>query len=316
MTESSPLNHHASAALASSPDKAQERTALLLNISAFLLWASATLLFKQLQHLPVWELFAQRILWSLAWCLLFLAGTGALGELRLLFRARRSLGILLLSTLLIASNWFLVIWAVGAGQLLDASLGYYLAPIFSVLLGKLLFQEASRRGEWWCLGLCLLGVLLIACASGQPNFPWVGLSIALSFALYSALKKRVRIAPLAGLTVETALAALPAALILLGGSLRQAAALPYSATDGLLLVAIGLLTTLPMLFYIQSVKHLSMTAIGYLQYLNPSLMFLLAVFAFAEPLNRLKLLGFGLIWLSLLHLLLRGSHGQGRTSQP
>ncbi len=279
--------------------------ALALNVSAYLLWASAALLFKQLEHLPAWLVLAQRILWSLLFCgliLLLYRGRAALAELASLVHTPRQLAWLPLSSLLIASNWLMVIWAVGAGRLQDASLGYYLAPALSLLLAKRLFHEPWRTGEPLCLGLCVLGAGLVALAGGLQQVPWIGLLIALTFALYSALKKAVSMPPLAGLSLETAVAAIPAALYLLIQR-EQSAAL--SSSDLQWLVAIGLVTTLPMLFYVISLRHLPLTIVGNLQYLNPSLMFLLAVLVFQENLNALKLAGFSLIWAALLYQLLK-----------
>ncbi|MET1079298.1 MAG: EamA family transporter RarD [Pseudomonas sp.] len=275
--------------------------ALALNISAYLLWASATLLFKYLGHLPVWQVFAQRVVWSLLFCgllLLLYRGRAAFSELYQLLRVPAHWLWLPLSSLLIASNWLLVIWAVDVGRLQEASLGYYLAPLFSLLLGKQLFQEPWRAGEPLSIGLCLLGAGLIALAGGLQQLPWAGLAIALTFAGYSALKKKLGLPPLAGLSLETLLAALPAAVYL--------ASLDPTASDALglpeygVLVAIGAVTTLPMLFYVMSLRHLPLTTVSQLQYLNPSLMFILAVVLFKEPLSPLKMAGFGLIWGTLL----------------
>lgn len=277
--------------------------ALLLNISAFVLWASATLLFKLLAHLPVWEVFAYRVLGSLAWCGLFLALGGALTEAWRLVRSPRQMRALLLSSGLIAGNWFLVIWAVAHNRLLDASLGYYLSPLLSVLLAHQLFGEPCGRREVAAAGLCLAGVGLIVMTGTSPQIPWLGLSIAASFALYSASKKHSSVPAILGLSLETALAAIPATALLLYSGLTGPAS-TYSLGDCGLLVALGLITTLPMWLYISSVKHLSLTTVGFLQYLNPTLMFLLAVLVFDEPFEPLKLLGFALIWSALTGLLL------------
>jgi chloramphenicol-sensitive protein RarD len=280
------------------------RLALALNVSAYLLWASATLLFKRLEHLPVWQVFAQRVLWSLLFCLIILACYQGFGELRSLLRQPRRLILLPLTSVLIASNWLLVIWAVDIGRLQDASLGYFLAPLFSLLLAKLCFKEPWRSGEPICLLLCLLGVALAGAAAGLHGLPWIGLLIAVTFACYSALKKVSGLSPLDGLSLETLVVAVPAGLFLLANGLHQRNGAAYAPEDHLLLLAVGLVTTLPMLFYVISVRQLSLTTIGQLQYLNPSLMFLLAVLVFDEPLSGLKLAGFGLIWTALLYQML------------
>ena len=278
--------------------------ALLLNISAFALWASATLLFKLLTHLPVWEVFAYRVIGSLGWCMLFLALSGVLGQAWQILRSPRQLGLLLLSSGLIACNWFLVIWAVANDRLLDASLGYDRAPRLSVVQAQWLVREARGRREWRASALCLAGVILIMAGEQNLQIPWIGLTIAATFALYSAVKKRSTVSPLLGLGLETTLAAIPASALLLYSSFNAGAALSYSHLDWVLLLVLGLITTLPMWLYIASAKVLSLTTLGFLQYLNPTLMFLLAVLLFGETVSTLKLTGFSLIWCALLGLLL------------
>ncbi|MHA6494885.1 EamA family transporter RarD [Pseudomonas borbori] len=284
------------------------RRALLLNVSAFVLWASATLLFKLLAHLPVWDVFAYRVLGSLVWCMLFLALGGALGQAVQVLRSPRQLGLLLVSSGLIACNWFLVIWAVANDRLLDASLGYYLSPLLSVLLAHCMFGEPSGRREWLAGGLCLVGVLLIVCSNPVLQVPWVGLTVAASFALYSAVKKRSTVPALIGLGMETMIAAIPASALLIY-SLQAGPQIAYSLGDWGLLIALGLITTVPMWLYIASVKTLSLTTVGFLQYLNPTLMFLLAVLLFAEPVGSFALAGFVVIWCALLGLLLSKALG-------
>lgn len=292
--------------------------ALPLNAGAYLLWASATLLFKRLDHLPLGQVFAHRVLWSLVFCFVILAATGRMTELGGALRSRRQLMLLVPTSLLIASNWLLVIWAVGTGNLLDASLGYYLAPLCSVLLAKGWLRESWRPNEPAYLGLSAVGVGLIFVAAGPDGVPWLGLVIAFTFALYSALKKIGDVPPLAGLTLETAIAAVPAALYVVAGVLGGGDWLPAAVPERALLVAIGLVTTLPMLFYVVSVRFLSLTLVGYLQFLNPTLMFLFAVVLFNEPLDGIRLAGFALIWATVLHRFLvdwRGGRGLARAEE-
>lgn len=295
------------------------RRALLLNISAFLLWASATVVFKALDHLPVWDVFAYRVLGSLGWCALLLWLGGSLAEAWRMLRSGHERWRLLISSALIACNWFLVIWAVAQNRLLDASLGYYLSPLLSVLLAHLLFGERWSRREQLTSALCLGGVLLIIAGAQNLQIPWTGLIIAMTFALYSAVKKRTETPALLGLGVETALAAVPATALLLLSHWGAPASTPFRPDDWLWLLLLGLLTTVPMWLYIASVKALSLTTVGFLQYLNPTLMFILAVGLFDEKFSTLKLAGFALIWCALLGLLLsnalRWHRAQGSNRQ-
>lgn len=290
----------------STPRSAVARLALPLNVCAYLLWASATLLFKRLEHLPLWQVFAHRVLWSLLFCFLILTLAFRLTELGRAVRSRRQLVLLAATSLLIASNWLLVIWSVGAGRLMEASLGYYLAPLCSILLAKSWLHERWRPGEPLNLALGAAGVLLVSLAIAETAVPWLGLVIALTFALYSAVKKIGDVPPLAGLTLETAIVAAPVAIGM--AALSGGAWLPAAPSDRMLLIGIGLVTTLPMLFYVTSVPFLSLTLVGYLQFLNPTLMFLVAVLVFREPVDVARLAGFVLIWAALLRQLLADRH--------
>jgi chloramphenicol-sensitive protein RarD len=277
-----------------------KRLALPLNISAYLFWATATVLFKQLAHLPIWLVFAHRIVWSLASCMLLLTVTRSWPLLWQTVRSAQQWKWLWITSLLIASNWFLVIWAIGQGHLLDASLGYYFAPLISLVLAKLGLHEAWKPSERWLLALAGSGVLLIALTAGLHSFPWLALIIATTFAAYGALKKLGQVPPLVGLTLETALVAIPAGLYLAWLAAHGQVWWPSATQDRSLLLLIGAVTTVPMLLYVLSVRFLSLSLVSNLQFLNPTLMFLVAGLLFHEALNPWRLFGFGLIWAGLL----------------
>lgn len=277
--------------------------ALVLNISAYLLWAGATVLFKALAHVPVWQLFAYRVLGALLVCSLMLWLSGHWRAARRLLAEPLLLGGLLLSGLLIASNWLMVIWAVANERLLEASLGYYLAPLCSLLLARGVFGEPFAAREGWALAVCGLGVAVLLASSGVQQWPWPGLLIALTFAAYSALKKRSSVPPWLALTLETLWVALPVAVWLIAEA-SQARLQPLQALDVVGLASLAVLTTAPLWLYLASLPALSLLSVSFLQYLNPTLMFVLAVWLFAEPLAPLKLLGFVLIWAGVLLWLL------------
>lgn len=277
-----------------------KRLALPLNISAYLFWATATVLFKQLGHLSIWLVFAHRIVWSLGFCAILLTATRSWPLFWQTLRQASQWKWLWLTSLLIASNWFLVIWAIGQGHLLDASLGYYFAPLISLVLAKVGLREAWQRSERWLLLLAGSGVLVIATTAGLHSFPWLALVIATTFAAYGALKKLGQVPPLVGLTLETALVAIPAALYLLWLAQHGQTWWPPAVRDQSLLLAIGAVTTVPMLLYVLSVRHLSLSLVSNLQFLNPTLMFLVAGVLFHEAINPWRLFGFGLIWSGLL----------------
>jgi chloramphenicol-sensitive protein RarD len=277
-----------------------KRFALPLNISAYFFWAMATILFKQVDHLSIWLVFAHRIVWSLLCCCALLSMTRTWPLLWQAIRSAQQWKWLWLTSLLIASNWFLVIWAIGKGHLLEASLGYYFSPIISLLIAKLGLHEAWRPRERWLLLLAGTGVLVTTLGAGLNGFPWLSLIIASTFASYSALKKLSPVEPLIGLTLETTIAAIPASAYLVWLAAQGLSWLPTAILEQSILLAIGVVTTLPMWLYVVSIRYLSLSLVSSLQFLNPTLMFLVAVIVFHEPLGTLRMAGFSLIWIGLL----------------
>jgi chloramphenicol-sensitive protein RarD len=206
--------------------------------------------------------------------------------------------VLLVTTLLVGFNWFLFIWAINSGHVLQTSLGYYINPLINVLLGVLFLRERLRKLQLAAVGLAAAGVLYLTLGYGQ--FPWVSLALALSFGLYALIRKVAPVSPVVGLTVETFLLSVPATAYLfyldhmgVGAFLRQ------DAATSLLLMGAALVTGLPLLLFNNGTKRLHLTTIGFLQYIAPSGTFLLAVLVYHEPLPPGKLLTFILIWLAL-----------------
>lgn len=277
--------------------------ALLANLLAFALWALATLMFKQLDHLPVWQVFAWRVLTSLLCCLALLALTRQLGNAVAGLGKAQQWPPLLASSALIACNWFLVIWAIAHGQLLGASLGYFLSPLISVWLAQWLFGEPGGKPVQWASLACLAGISLVTQADATLTGALIGVVIACSFAAYGVIRKRSPLPPLIAASQETTLIALPAACILVATGL-DASWGDYQLSDASGLAALGLLTTVPLWLYVYSLAHLPLSLVGWLQYLNPTLMFVIALVVFGEPVSLTKLLGFAMIWSALLGLLL------------
>ncbi|WDD98810.1 EamA family transporter [Thalassomonas actiniarum] len=281
--------------------------ALVANICAFFLWSAATLIFNALSGIDNLQVLALRILFAMLFCT---------GLLAFIPQVRRSLvqlkglewRLLLLSSILIASNWYLVIFAISLNQLSSASLGYFLAPILSVALLKWRQKEKVSAVEFIAICLCLLGAVVVIQARYLHSLPWIGITIAATFAWYSVLKKTRPIAPLVTLTVETGFAAIPALLFIvlgllgLGDSGLGISGHSYDFTAGQwgLMLLLGAVTTLPILLYIGSVVFLSATTIGLLQYLNPTLMLLVAIGIFGEKVSDSVLGGFLILWSGIL----------------
>ncbi len=268
---------------------------LLNALGCFTLWGSFPLYFKLLQHVPALEVLAHRVLGSAVLLLALILAWGQWPALLAEFRNRRRLGFYLLTALLISGNWLLYIWAVQMGRILEASLGYYINPLVNVLLGMLFLGERLNSRQLLAVLIAAMGVLVLVIGHGV--FPWISLTLAFSFGSYGLLRKKAGHAPTLGLCVETVLIA-PIALLSLvaqgGGALGRV----DGHTDMLLLGA-GLVTVIPLLMFLQATQRLRLSTVGLIQYLTPTLQFLLAVAVYREPFTGIDQTAFGCIWLAL-----------------
>ncbi|SEA12175.1 EamA family transporter RarD [Microbulbifer marinus] len=273
-------------------------TGLLAGISAFLFWGLAPLYFKLLDGIPSTEILAHRSIWALALALIVLALIGKFADFTATLRDRRKMRTLALSALLIGSNWLVFIWAITNQHLLDASLGYYINPLISVLLGVLVLGERLRRLQWIAVGLAAVGIGWYLWQFGR--LPMVALFLAMSFGFYGLVRKRAPVESLTGLAVET-LYMLPLALAyLIWSSSPSSNPLNNSwELNGLLLLA-GPITLTPLLLFNIAARRLNLSTVGFLQYIAPTLQLLVAVMLFHEPFDENKLLTFAFVWLGLL----------------
>ncbi len=278
---------------------------LVAAMGAYLLWGLLPIYWKALDGVPALQILSHRILWSL----LFLLGVlGATREWRSLTAILRNRGLLLRLTgsgVFLGLNWLLYIWAVNEGHILETSLGYYITPLLNVLSGRLLFRDRLSPLQALALGLAALGVLLMVFRYGE--IPWVALSIALTFAVYGLMRKVIPVDAVPGLLTETALLTPLALAYLLFLGLRGEGAFPApSAAENLLLVGTGVATSVPLLFFTYGTRHIRLTTLGFLQYVSPSITFLLGLFVYGEPLSAAKVSAFGLIWGALILYTLDG----------
>lgn len=275
------------------------RRGYLLGICAYAIWGLFPLYFKLLAQVPSAEIVVHRVLWSALCGSLLLLLWKHPGWWRELLEHPKRLLVLTVSGLLIASNWLLYVWAVNHGQMLEASLGYYINPLVNVLLGMLLLGERLRRLQWLAVGLAACGVLQQLWLLG--SLPWLSLGLAFSFGFYGVIRKKAPVAALPGLVVETWLL-LPLALLwlLLNPHAVSAQAAFWTDSTALWLLAAGPITLLPLLCFNAAARHLPYTTLGFLQYLAPTLVLLQAVWLFDEHLDANKLLAFGFIWAGLL----------------
>ncbi|WP_460749849.1 EamA family transporter RarD [Myceligenerans cantabricum] len=276
-----------------------DRWGLPLGIAAFLFWGvGMPLFFPLLEPAGAIEIIAQRILWSLGFCLLGLAATRTLGELRPILTSPRMVGTLGIAATLIVVNWTVYVYGVLTDRVLDAALGYFLNPVVTVLLAVLVLRERLRPVQWVAVGLGLAAVVVIA--TGMRGLPWIAVCLALSFSMYGLVKNRTgrSVGALPGLTVETALAAPAAAgyLIWLGSANTFGS---HGAGHALLLVSAGIITALPLLLFGAAARRLPLSVVGMLQYLGPALQFLVAVLVLGEQMPPARWAGFGLVWLAI-----------------
>ncbi len=278
---------------------ARTRAGVAYAVAAYGLWGVFPLYFKAVSDVDLWEVVAHRIVWSLAFLSLLLAVRHAWPQVWAVLGSRRGLLTLCATTLLIAGNWVVFVWAINNRYTLHASLGYYINPRVNVLLGYIFLREGLRRLQLLSVGLAAVGVGYLTLSFGE--FPTIALFLALTFGLYGLLRKTAPVDALVGLTIETALLT-PFALALLttrglGGTLTFGHA---SLTTDLLLAAAGLVTALPLLWFAQAARRLRLTTIGLIQYLAPTGHFLLAVFVFRERFDpHAHLVAFGFIWTAL-----------------
>lgn len=275
------------------------RKGYLLGLSAYFMWGFIPLYFKAVESVPAVEIIIHRVLWSALFGSLMLLIWKHPGWARELLQNPRRLGVLAVSGCLIATNWLVYVWAVNHGRMLEASLGYYINPLINVLLGMLLMGERLRRLQWVAVALASIGVGQQVWQVG--SLPWVSLALALSFGFYGLIRKRAPVAALPGLVVETWLL-VPLALAWVAfhpesDSFQPAFLLSH---DVLWLTLAGLITLIPLLCFNAAARHLPYSTLGFLQYLAPTLVLILAVTLFGEVLAPATLTAFVFIWLGLL----------------
>ena len=266
---------------------------------AYILWGLFPLYIKQIEHIPALEIVLHRSAWSLVFMAVLLLALRRVAWLRSALRQPRTLALFGLSALLLACNWLLYVWAVNSGRVLDASLGYFINPLINVLLGYAVLHERPRPVQWAAVALAAAGVLWLTISAG--GLPWVSLVLALSFGAYGLLRKTAPLGAIEGLALETLLLA-PLAV---GGLLWLMAMgeghfARGSWSDNLWLLAAGPVTAIPLLLFASGARRVSMATLGLLQYLGPSIQFLLGVFVYHEHFSASRGVGFVLIWAALL----------------
>ncbi len=272
---------------------------LLFALSAYLLWGVISLFWKQLSGVNAYNALSYRVLWTVVTMLLYMLISGRTRlysrYLREMMADKRLFWTMVMAGFLIALNWLTYIYAVGHGQATEASLGYYVMPLVSVVLALIFLKESLSR--WMVYAVCLAGAGVCILVANTEKIPQITILLAFSFAFYGLLKKNVRLPSDLAMLVEAAVIA-PLAIVYLVFFSKESLS-DYSLRENLLLAASGIVTSLPLLLFAEGVKRAPLNLIGFIQYINPTMQLLIAVLVFNETIGRGELLGFALIWLAV-----------------
>lgn len=266
--------------------------------AAFLIWGLSPIYFKLVAHVPPFEILMHRMVWSFLFLLPLLLLLGRWNKFITVLKSKKTLGLLTATTILVGGNWFIFIWAITNNHILQASLGYYINPLVNVLLAMVFLGERLRWLQAISVIIALTGVLYLTLNIGQ--FPWVSLTLALTFAFYSLIRKVSSAPALEGLTIETLLLFAPAAGYLYYLNHQGLGAIfNINWQTDLLLMVSALVTAVPLLLFTIGARRLTFITIGFLQYIAPSSTFLLAVFVYNEPFSTAQAITFTMIWSAL-----------------
>lgn len=275
------------------------RKGIVLALSAYIIWGFAPLYFKLIDQIAPVQILVHRIIWSFVLMVAIILLMGGYGRVRQVLKQPKQVMVLATTSILVAANWLLFIWAVNNNHLLDASLGYFINPLVNVVLGLLFLSERLSKLQWFAVAMAATGVAIQVISFG--SIPVVSLALAGTFGLYALLRKKVNIDAMTGLVVETAILLPPALLVLWFADGEHASHLLSNGWQlNLLLAAAGVITTIPLLCFAGAAVRIPLSTLGFFQYVGPSIMFIMAVIVFREPFDMEKSITFGFIWSALL----------------
>lgn len=272
---------------------------ILYGIGAYTIWGLLPIYWKALQTVPAGEILANRIVWSLVFVAAILTYKRNWRWIWPTLRQPRLILTFAASAILLGLNWFIYIWAVNAGFVIETSLGYFINPLLSVALGVIFLRERLRLGQTVAIGLAVAGVAYLTLRYG--SFPWIAVALAITFGFYGLLRKTARLGSTEGLALETSILFIPTLAYLL--LLNQQGSSAFGSSDlqtSLLLIGVGVVTAVPLLLFGSAARRITLTNLGILQYIAPTIQFLLGLFVFGESFGRDQLIGFSFIWIALL----------------
>ncbi|GLS84915.1 EamA family transporter RarD [Paraferrimonas haliotis] len=277
----------------------QQNQGIAFAVCAYVMWGMAPLYFKQLLDVEADEILMHRVIWSFFVVIFIVAIQKNFGKVRQVLKQPKNLLVLTLTSVLIAANWLIFIWAVNAGYLLEASLGYYINPLLNVMLGMIFFNERLTKPQAIAVAIATIGVAIPIVSHG--SLPLVALGLAGTFGAYGLLRKKLRVDASTGLFLETSLL-LPVALLywLMLTPTITSNLFTNSAQLNTLLLAAGIVTTLPLLCFAAAASRIPLYMVGFIQYIGPSIMFILAVNLYGEAFTQEKMITFGFLWTALL----------------
>jgi chloramphenicol-sensitive protein RarD len=277
----------------------ERRSGFSAGLGAYILWGFLPLLFHLLEAVDPVSIVANRTVWSLLFVGAILIAGRRIGEVKAALRDPATVRSMLISSVLLAANWLIYVWAVHAGQVLEGSFGYFINPLVNVAIGMVFLGERQNRWQMVSIGIAVVAIAIQWLGIGRV--PFIALGLALSFGFYGFFRKTAKVASTSGLFVET-LILIPLAVLYLGWTFwQQGGPGPQGEPHNLLLLLLtGPATAVPLLLFAFAVQRLRLTTIGMLQYVGPSIQFLVAIFMLNEPINAIQLVSFGLIWLSLI----------------
>ena len=276
------------------------KVGLVLGVGAYLSWGLFPLYWPLLEPANSIEIVAHRAVWTYVFCVALLLYTGKLRSTFALIKDRRIALRLLASTVLISVNWLVYIWGVNHGHVVECALGYYINPLIIIAFGVILLKEKMRKLQWIAVGIASIGVLVLAIDYGRP--PWIAIALATSWGGYGLIKKKLGLGALEGLTIETMLSLAPYSVYLIWLAHKGTGQFGHHLGLTILLILAGVVTAIPLLMFNGSANRLNFTVIGLLQYITPTVQFLIGVVIRHEVMTTGRWVGFFIVWVALIAL--------------